>query len=179
MNCGYNLQCVIFGYDITYSDWCYKPPEMMTQCECHWLSLMKLRLVPIGSVIPNLMLTHWGWGTQKCVSKLTIIGSDNGLSPSRHQAIISTNARLLIRTSGTNFSEILGKFHTFSFNEKHLKMLCGKWWRFCLGLIELTWTSCWMSSQVAGGLRCHAPNVTSLLCFRLPRRWRWRWRGTS
>ena len=37
-----------------------------------------------------------------------IIGSDNGLSPGRHQAIIWTNTGiLLIRPLGTNFSEIL------------------------------------------------------------------------
>ena len=37
------------------------------------------------------------------VGKLTIIGSDNGLSPDRRQAIIWTNAGiLLIRTLGTN-----------------------------------------------------------------------------
>ena len=43
-------------------------------------------------------------------SKLTIIGSDNGLSPGRRQAIIWTNAGtciLLIGPLGTNFSEIL------------------------------------------------------------------------
>ena len=33
-------------------------------------------------------LTHWGRGAQICVSKLTIIGSVNGLSPGRCQAII-------------------------------------------------------------------------------------------
>ena len=48
------------------------------------------------------------WVTHICVSKQTIIGSDNGLSPGRRQAIIWTNAGiLLIGTSGTNFSEIL------------------------------------------------------------------------
>ena len=58
-------------------------------------------------------LTHWGRVTHICVSKLTIIGSDNGLSPGRRQAIIWTNAGiLLIRTLGTNFSEILGKIHS-------------------------------------------------------------------
>ena len=46
--------------------------------------------------------------THICVGKLTIIGSDNGLSPGRHQAIIWTNAgTLLIEPLGTNFSEIL------------------------------------------------------------------------
>ena len=33
-------------------------------------------------------LTHWGRVTHICVSKLTIIGSDNGLSPGRRQAIV-------------------------------------------------------------------------------------------
>ena len=33
-------------------------------------------------------LTHWGWVTHICFSKLTIIRSDNGFSPGRHQAII-------------------------------------------------------------------------------------------
>ena len=43
-----------------------------------------------------------------CVSILAIIGSDNGLSPDRRQAIIGTNAGiLLIAPLGTNFSEIL------------------------------------------------------------------------
>ena len=37
------------------------------------------------------MLTHWAQVTHICVSKLTIIGSDNGLSPDRRQAIIWTN----------------------------------------------------------------------------------------
>ena len=59
-------------------------------------------------------LTHWGRVTQICVSKLTIIGSDNGLSPGRRQAIIWIHAGiLLIRTSGTNFNEILIEIQTF------------------------------------------------------------------
>ena len=33
-------------------------------------------------------LTHWGRMTHICVSKLTIIASDNGLSPGWRQAII-------------------------------------------------------------------------------------------
>ena len=42
-----------------------------------------------------------------CISKLTIIGSDNGLSPDRCQVIIWTNAGiLLIGPLRTNFSEI-------------------------------------------------------------------------
>ena len=61
--------------------------------------------------------------THICVSKLTNIGSDNGLSPGRRQAIIWINARiLLIRPLGTNFSEISFEINTFSFKKLHLKM---------------------------------------------------------
>ena len=80
-------------------------------------------------------LTHWGRVTHICVGKLTNIGSDNGLSPGRRQAIIWTNAGiLLIRPLGTNFSEFLIIIHTFSFNEMQLKMSSAKWRPFCLGL---------------------------------------------
>ena len=74
------------------------------------------------------MLTHWGRVTHICLSKLTIIGSDNGLSPERRQAIIWINAGiLLIGPLGTNFSEILIRIQTFSFKKMYLKMLSAKW----------------------------------------------------
>ena len=80
-------------------------------------------------------LTHWGRVTQICVNKILIIGSDNGLSPDRRQAIIWTNAWiLLIGPLGTNFSEIPIKIHTFSFKKIHLKMASAKWRPFCLSL---------------------------------------------
>ena len=40
--------------------------------------------------------THLGWVTHICVSKQNSIGSDNGLSPDRCQAIIWTNAGILL-----------------------------------------------------------------------------------
>ena len=81
-----------------------------------------------------------------CVSELTIIGSDNGLSPSRRQAIIWTNAGiLLIGPLRTNFSEILFGIQAFSFNKMHLKMSSGKWRPFCLGLNVLRVKSSWLS----------------------------------
>ena len=68
-------------------------------------------------------LTHWDRVTHICVSKLTNIGSDNGLSPGRRQAIIWTNARiLLIGSLGTNFSEVLIEIYSFSFRKIHYKM---------------------------------------------------------
>ena len=41
-------------------------------------------------------LTHWGQMTHICIGKLIIIGSENGLSPGRPQAIIWTNAGILL-----------------------------------------------------------------------------------
>ena len=73
------------------------------------------------------VLTHWGRVTHMCVSDLTIIGSDNGLSPGRRQAIIRTNAGiLLIRPLGTNFSEILIEILIFSFKKMRLKVSSAK-----------------------------------------------------
>ena len=70
-----------------------------------------------------------------CVGKLTINGSDNGLSPGRRQAIISTNTGILsITPLGTYFSEILIVNYTFPFKEVHFKMRSAKWCPFCLGL---------------------------------------------
>ena len=54
------------------------------------------------------ILTHWGRVTHICVSKLAIIGSNNGLAPGRRQDIIWANAGiLLIGPLGKNNSEIL------------------------------------------------------------------------
>ena len=80
-------------------------------------------------------MPHWGRVTHICVSKLTTIGSDNGLSPGRRQAIIWTNAGiLLIRPVGTNFSEILIEIQTVSLKKIRLKMSSAKWCQFRLGL---------------------------------------------
>ena len=82
--------------------------------------------------------------THICVGNLTIIGSNNGLSPGRRQAIIWTNdGILLIGPLGTNFSELLIEIQIFSFKKKHLKVSSAKWRPFCLGLNELTIEACW------------------------------------
>ena len=89
------------------------------------------------------MLTHWGRATHICVSKLTIIASDNGLSPGRRQAIIWNSAGILsIGLLGTNFSEILIKILTYSFKEMRLEVSSAKWRPFCLGLNVLNSDLC-------------------------------------
>ena len=95
-------------------------------------------------------LTHWGRVTHVWVGNITIIGSDNGLSPGRRQAIIWTNVGiLLIGTLGTNFSEMLIEILTFLFKKIHLKMSSGKWRPFCLGLKVLLLVSCKLSSTIS------------------------------
>ena len=86
-------------------------------------------------------LIHWGRATHICISKLTIIASDNGLLPGRLQAIIRNNAGLVsIGLLGTNFSEILIEILTFSFKKMCLKVLSAKWHPFCLGLNVLSYS---------------------------------------
>ena len=110
--------------------WCHPGDKLLS--EPMVISLPTLHIyVPLGLNA----LTHWGRVTHICVGKLTNIGSDNGLSPGRRQAIIWTNAGiLLIGTLGTNFSEFSIVIHTFSFNKMHLKMSSAKWRSFGLGL---------------------------------------------
>ena len=77
--------------------------------------------------------------THISVSDLTIIDSDNDFSPSRHKAIIWTNAEiLLIGPLGTNFSENLVGILTFSVKKIRLKVSSAKWRPFCLGLNVLS-----------------------------------------
>ena len=65
--------------------------------------------------------------THICVGEQTNIGSDKGLSPGWRQAIIWTNAGiLLIRPQGTNFSEISINNLSFSFTKKRLKVSSAK-----------------------------------------------------
>ena len=77
-----------------------------------------------------------------CISKLTSFASHNGLSPSWCQAIIWTNAGvLLIGSLGTNFSEILIEIHTRKCIWKyHLnwKMAVILSWPQCVKLHTLT-----------------------------------------
>ena len=104
--------------------------------------------------------------THICVGKQTSIGSDNGLSPGRRQAIIWTNAELLlIGPLGTNFSEISIKKLTFSYTKMRLKVSSAKWRPFCLGLNVLNLTE--LISLIWGEMRC-AITIPSHCYYRKP-----------
>ena len=128
----------------------YDDPVRLQYCTCYnhsaVVSNAKLwsDLIIIFHIITTCILIHWGRVTHICSTKLTIIGSDNGLSPGRRQAIIWTNAGiLLIGALGTNISEILSKIYTFSLKKMHLKMSSGKWRPSCLGLNVLMRFTLW------------------------------------
>ena len=99
--------------------------------------------------------------THICISKLTIIGSDNDLSPGRRQVIIWTNAGLLsIGTLRTNFSEILSEIYTFSLKENAFKNVV------CKIAAPLLWPQCVNNVEVS---KSYLPKDvwTALPCFRL------------
>ena len=94
---------------------------MVSLCSFHrannlLLELGRPRVSVLWMVFSMMGLTYWRRVTHICVGNLTNIDSDNGLSPDRRQAIIWTNAGLLlIGPLGTNFNEILIEILTFSF----------------------------------------------------------------
>ena len=136
--------------DITIHGWCHiymMTVDSFTVVDaiwCHGIWWILIHVMAYCTVTPSQYLnqydlTHWGQVTHICVGNLTIIGSDNGLSPGRRQAITWTNVGiLLIGPLRTNFSGMLIEIHTFSFKKIHLKMSSRKWWPFCLGLNVLT-----------------------------------------
>ena len=122
--------------DITRPQWVNSLWHTAALCIDKCIQHIRQRVKAVGGwfMINNTPSTHWGRVTHICVGKLTIIGSVNGLSPGRRQAIIWTNAGiLLIGPLGTNFSEILIEIDTISFKKMHLKM-SAKWRPFCLSL---------------------------------------------
>ena len=71
--------------------------------------------------IHSPILTNWGWVTHIPISELTIIGSDNGLSPGRRQTITWTNINWNLRKKlHWHFKQ-----NSYIFVQKlHLKMSC-------------------------------------------------------
>ena len=133
----------------------------------NWFVFLSSYMAQLFEIFPRLLckLTHWGRVTHICVDNLTNIVSDNGWSPSRCQAIIWTNAGiLLIWPIGTYFNEILIEIHGISFTNINLKISPGKCRPFCLGLnvlipwLLITWQRlqpyCWPLYSHPGIFRC-------------------------
>ena len=109
--------------------------------------------------------SHWGRMTHICVGNLTIIGSDNGLSPGQRQAMIWTNAGILLfGPLGTNFNEIVIGIQTFSAKKIHLKTSSGKWRPLCIGLNVFIRLFKFQTALVMWeGLLCHTTSSMHVL----------------
>ena len=115
----------------------------MTDSSSHWIWTTWPSTPAVRERLWNL--TDWGQVMHICISKLTVMGSGNGLVSGWCQAIISTNdGILLIGLLGTNFNEISIKIHIFSVKKIHFKMLSEKWHPFCVGLNMLIRVMYWL-----------------------------------
>ena len=89
------------------------PEQTLIVPKCLPQQVMPQTPTAMNAMTPTLVIlavTHWGRVTHICVTKLNTIGSCNGLWPGRRQAIIWTNAGiLLIGPLEPNFSEIFLK----------------------------------------------------------------------
>ena len=135
VDCSFVAWLTIWTMDIAVQNTpkCSMSHIIYTHCCCAYLCCAYH--ITVRGWLVRYRLTHWGRVTHICVSNQTIIGPYNGLSPGRRQAIIWTNAGiLLIGPWGTNFSEILISIQAFSFRKMHLKMSSAKWRPFCIGL---------------------------------------------
>ena len=81
---------------------------------CQSIDPNLLWYIMAGCIVFCWWLTHWGPVIHIYVGKLIISGSGNGMSSGQCEAIIWTNAGiLLIAPLGTNFNETLIKIHIF------------------------------------------------------------------
>ena len=105
---GHNKMTDIFHMTLSNtSDW-MKTFEF--HIKWHWIMFLGVYLMsPLVQVLvwcltgdkqlherTSFLLTHWGQVTHICVHNLSINGSNNSLSPGRHQAIVWTNAGILL-----------------------------------------------------------------------------------
>ena len=99
-----NLVNIGSGNDLLSDDTKPLPESMLTNkssvrfCDNYLRTISQemLHISILDMSLKIICLTHWGRVTHICVSKLSITGSDNGLSPGRRQAIIWTNAGILL-----------------------------------------------------------------------------------
>ena len=88
------------------------------------------------------------WRTYASVDQ-TVIGLDNGMSPTGRQAIIWSNGDILLIE--THVNEILFEIQKFSFKKMHLKISSAKWRPFVsVSMCQLTNVSVIIHNQCCG-----------------------------
>ena len=121
---------------------------MDTVCALFWFVVFGVNSIHILLGALLLIWFHWGRVTHICVSKLTIIGSDNGCRLIGAKPLSEPMLKYWwLDQKKTIFSEILIETHTSSFKKIHLKMPSGKWRIFCLGLNVLILIPVWTSNH--------------------------------
>ena len=119
---------------LTYYQWgplAFSPGKFHRNCS-RYHSLQSYIFENTSTAPGANVWTHWGRVTHVCVGNLIIISSDNGLSPDQRQAIIWTDAAIMLTGAlGTKFSEILIEIQTVSLKKMLLKTSV-KWRPFCL-----------------------------------------------
>ena len=125
-------------------------------------------------------LTHWGRVTHICIGNLTIVGSDNGLSPGRRKAIIWANAGiLLIGPLEIMFSEILIEIQ---WGSKYARGLVVLNWINMDRIVHLWWRILQVkedkNTQDCQKLKFYQIQINSNItqCF-LKQFWCWSWRN--
>ena len=111
--------CLMWTFQYNDTVWSVQTPIMKVKWFYeHVISVVGIPLLGLMIFILNRgpTLSHWGLVMHIYISNLTIIGSNNGLSPGWPQAIIWNSAGiLLIGPLGTNSSEIFIQIYIFSF----------------------------------------------------------------
>ena len=124
----------IHSYEIISSQtWCFKSHHVLSELKLH----TALDIICLHA------LTHFPWCRIYASVNRVSIGSDNGLSPARRQAITWNNAGLLsIAPLRTSFSEIWIQILNFALKKMRQKMLSAKWRHLCRGDELNPWASC-------------------------------------
>ena len=118
---------------------------------------------------PWWWLNHWGWVTHIAITtrpltlwgrKLTIIGSDNGLLPGQHQAIIWTNAGILCNWTLRN--KFQWNLHPNSYIFIHENAFENA---VCEMTAILSWPQCVIGRQIL--VRCAPGTSTTEIVYRV------------
>ena len=123
--------------------WCWlEKPSKNLNCNIRLLQKMQFKLLSAKCwpfCLDCNVSTHWGRVTHVCVSKLTIIGSDDGFLPGRRQATISTNAGIFVNWTLRNKLQWNLDQNLYIFIQENVfENVVRKLVAICLGLNVLT-----------------------------------------
>ena len=128
---------------------CYQSSSI-TYCVIFHQDIKRFNSIAVISMYSHYVIVA-KWQIYASVNWATF-GSDNCLVPGRHQAIVWTNAGVLLsRPSETNFCEILIVIHISTSKKMNLILLFTKCWPFCLSpnvliYMSISWHA-WASNQ--------------------------------